>query len=377
MIPILSVVGKSDSGKTTRLEKLIAELTRRGYRIATAKHDTHGFEIDREGKDSWRHKHAGATTTIISSPRKVAVISDTTHDLSLSELRERYIFHETILISEGYYRDRHPKIEVTQAPTPQGLLCEHEPTLIAVAGTNPLQLSVPWFHRDDVSGITDFIEKTFLAHPASPRLQESESEKNAPPGIPRHLTGIILAGGKNTRMGTNKAFLEIGGRRIIDRTVELFQRLFSQVILVTNTPLEYAYLDLEIVTDLIPQRGALTGIYTGLSYTSHSHAFVAACDMTFLNCAVINYLTGIRGTYDLVIPHLDDGYHPLHALYAKRCLKYIEWLLQHEKFKIIELFQKVRVREVKPDEILPLDPDLLSFFNLNTPQDLQKIKHLP
>ena len=91
MIPIISIVGKSDSGKTTLIEKLVPELTRRGYRVATVKHDVHGFEVDREGKDSWRHKQAGAHTVVISSPQKIALIRDVEKDSTLDEIRRRWV----------------------------------------------------------------------------------------------------------------------------------------------------------------------------------------------------------------------------------------------------------------------------------------------
>jgi molybdopterin-guanine dinucleotide biosynthesis protein B len=104
MIPIISIVGKSDSGKTTLIEKLVPELTRRGYRIATVKHDVHGFEVDREGKDSWRHKQAGAHTVVISSPKKVALIRDVEKDMTLEEIREKLIQDVDLILSEEYKR---------------------------------------------------------------------------------------------------------------------------------------------------------------------------------------------------------------------------------------------------------------------------------
>jgi len=162
MTPIISIVGKSDSGKTTLLERLIAELTRRGYKVASVKHDIHDFEIDKEGKDSWRHKKAGATTTIISSPHRVAVMSTTDRDLRLSELRERFIFEEDIILSEGYYRDQHPKIEVSQKKEPHQLLCTNDKSLIAVVSKYPMDLPVPCFSLDDTKEIVDFIEVKFL-----------------------------------------------------------------------------------------------------------------------------------------------------------------------------------------------------------------------
>ena len=109
MIPIVSIVGKSDSGKTTLIEKIVPELVRRGYRVTTVKHDLHGFEIDKEGKDSWRHKQAGAQGVIISSPQKVALIRDVDKDMSLEELRDSFGGDADLILSEGYKKDVQPK----------------------------------------------------------------------------------------------------------------------------------------------------------------------------------------------------------------------------------------------------------------------------
>jgi len=124
MIPIVSIVGKSDIGKTTLIEKLLPELTGRGYRIATVKHDIHGFEVDREGKDSWRHKKAGAHTVVLSSPQKVALIRDVEKDLSLEEIRESLVEDVDLILSEGYKKDVQPKIEVFRKGKYKGLLKE-------------------------------------------------------------------------------------------------------------------------------------------------------------------------------------------------------------------------------------------------------------
>src|SRR4030042_3390165 len=123
MIPIVSIVGKSDSGKTTLIEKLLPELGRRGYRVATVKHDVHGFEVDREGKDSWRHKKAGAHTVVLSSPQKVAVIRDVERDLTLEEIREKFIRDVDLILSEGYKNDVQPKIEGFRKGKYKDLLC--------------------------------------------------------------------------------------------------------------------------------------------------------------------------------------------------------------------------------------------------------------
>jgi molybdopterin-guanine dinucleotide biosynthesis protein B len=162
MIPIVSIVGKSDSGKTTLIEKLVPELTRRGHRIATVKHDVHGFEVDREGKDSWRHKKAGAHTVVISSPQKAAVIRDVERDLNLAEIRDKLIRDVDLILSEGYKRDVQPKIEIFRKEKHEELLCTREDNLIAIVSDKTFDVGVPCFGLDDMAGLSSFIEKKFL-----------------------------------------------------------------------------------------------------------------------------------------------------------------------------------------------------------------------
>jgi molybdopterin-guanine dinucleotide biosynthesis protein MobB len=163
MIPILSIVGRSDSGKTTLLEKVVRELKSRGYRIATIKHDAHSFEIDHEGKDSWRHKRAGADLTIISSPTKLALVADTAQDHRLAELRDLYVRNVDLILSEGYKREVHPKIEVYRKERHPELLCRADENLVAVAGNPPNPPpGIPLFDLDDPKDLCDFIEKRFL-----------------------------------------------------------------------------------------------------------------------------------------------------------------------------------------------------------------------
>ncbi len=162
MIPIISIVGKSDSGKTTLIERLVPEMVRRGYRVATVKHDTHGFEVDREGKDSWRHKKAGAHTVVISSSQKVALIRDVEEDLKLEEIRERFIQDVDIIISEGYKRDVQPKIEIFRREKHDELLCGKEDNLIAIVTDKDFNIDIPQFDLSDINGLVSFIEERFL-----------------------------------------------------------------------------------------------------------------------------------------------------------------------------------------------------------------------
>jgi molybdopterin-guanine dinucleotide biosynthesis protein B len=163
MIPIISIVGKSDSGKTTLIEKLVPELTSRGYRVATVKHDVHGFEVDREGKDSWRHKQAGAHTVVIASPDKVALIRDVERDLKLEEIRERLIQDVDLILSEGYKKDVQPKIEIFRKEKHKELLCAKDDSLVAIVSNQTFDMGVPCFRLEDMKGLADFIEKKFLS----------------------------------------------------------------------------------------------------------------------------------------------------------------------------------------------------------------------
>ena len=157
-IPIVSIVGCSGSGKTTLVEKLIPELNRRGWKVATIKHNRHGFEIDREGKDSWRHRRAGAAVTVLASPGKVAVMADTDGDPGLEDLSDRFIRGVDIILSEGFKKNPHPKIEVYRRALGKEFLSRDDSALMAVAGDDPGGLTVPRYDLEDVGGLADLIE---------------------------------------------------------------------------------------------------------------------------------------------------------------------------------------------------------------------------
>jgi len=162
VIPIVSIVGRSNTGKTTLIEKMIPELIRRGYRVATIKHNIHGFDIDHEGKDSWRHKKAGARVTLIASPHRVALIEDIERDYELSELRDRYIRDVDIILSEGFKKNAHPKIEVVRTELKHEPICTKDDNLIAVMSDKPVDRGVLCLDINDLIGIVDLIEGRFL-----------------------------------------------------------------------------------------------------------------------------------------------------------------------------------------------------------------------
>ncbi len=190
------------------------------------------------------------------------------------------------------------------------------------------------------------------------------------------MTGVILSGGASKRMGQNKAFIEVNGERIIDRSVRLLKELFDDVMIVTNSPQEYVYLNVRIVTDIIPNKGALGGLYTGLYLSPSPKAFFVSCDMPFLDKQVISYFLRLAESADLVVYHSKGYWEPLHALYSRSLLRPFERLMQQNELKIIEAYRHIRIREVTKEELQPLDPDLRSLVNINTPEELQKVKDL-
>jgi molybdopterin-guanine dinucleotide biosynthesis protein MobB len=162
MTPIVSIVGTSNSGKTTLLEKLIPELKSRGYRVALVKHDVHGFEMDHEGKDSWRLKRAGADAVIISSPWKIALVQEVDRDSSLEQLRNRFQLDVDVILAEGFKRGAHPKIEVFRQGHRDELLCAGDDNLLAVASDVPLAVGVPCLDINDPKPLVDLIEKKIM-----------------------------------------------------------------------------------------------------------------------------------------------------------------------------------------------------------------------
>lgn len=156
-IPIVSIVGYSGSGKTTLVERMIPELGRRGLRVATIKHNRHGFEVDHEGNDSWRHRLAGAVLTVLASPGKAAVMADTEGDPGLGELGERFIRDVDVILAEGFKKNPYPKIEVWRKALGKEFLSREDRALLAVAGDDPGGLTAPRYSLDDIAGLVDLV----------------------------------------------------------------------------------------------------------------------------------------------------------------------------------------------------------------------------
>lgn len=188
------------------------------------------------------------------------------------------------------------------------------------------------------------------------------------------MTGIILSGGKSTRLGgLNKAFIQVRGERLIERTIRIYRKLFKDIFIVTNSPLDYLEFNVEIVTDIIPGKAALGGIYTGLFFATCDHAFVSACDMPFLNAPFIRYMMSETKNHSIVVPRTPEGLQPLHAIYSRRLIKPIRRLIEEDRLKITDLFLKSGVREIPPEKITEFDPEMRLFMNINTAEELENL----
>jgi molybdopterin-guanine dinucleotide biosynthesis protein A len=185
-------------------------------------------------------------------------------------------------------------------------------------------------------------------------------------------TGIVLAGGKSSRMGSNKALIQFGGKRLIEIAVDRLSGLFPEVLIIANDPDQYAYLGVTILADLIPNSGPLGGLYTGLSAASHARAFFSACDMPFLNADLISFLVREADGWDIVVPRVAGELHPMHAVYAKTCLPYMKDAIESGRLKIAGFFPNVRVKQIDEPALRTVDPDLLGLMNLNTPLELER-----
>lgn len=188
------------------------------------------------------------------------------------------------------------------------------------------------------------------------------------------MTGVILAGGKSCRMGTNKAFLQIEQERLIDTNVRLLRDIFKDVVVVVSNPLEYLLQEATIVTDIFPGRGALGGLYTGLFFSPDKYAFVMACDIPFLNPRFVEYMVEKSKGYDIVVPAPPDGLQPLCAVYSRVCLPAIKNLLDKNRLRIRGFYPGHKVLEIPPAVLSSFDPEGNMFININTPEDLRNLQ---
>ncbi|MBI5292976.1 MAG: molybdenum cofactor guanylyltransferase [Chloroflexi bacterium] len=207
------------------------------------------------------------------------------------------------------------------------------------------------------------------------------------------FTTVIISGGKSSRMGTDKALLEIGGKTMIEQIVAQTAGLGGDQIVITNRPERYAFLNLPMFVDVFPDKGALGGLYTAIHSASQPYTLTLACDMPFLNLPLLKHMLSLAPGFDAVIPHLSPlsrrergaggvrenplpEAEPFRAIYSKACLDPIRRALDAGKMRVNSFFPDMRIRWVEENEIKQFDPELLTFMNCNTPEELEEVKKI-
>ena len=187
---------------------------------------------------------------------------------------------------------------------------------------------------------------------------------------------MILAGGKGRRLGRDKSHLTLGGETLVARAVRTLSALSDDVVVVADTPEPNGNLAARLTGDVIAGGGALSGLHAGLMAARHEFALVVACDMPFLNLALLRHIASLAPGHDAVVPHWQGEFEPLHAVYSRQCIPVIEPVLRRGGGRIFELYAAFRVRYLEPEEIARFDPEGLSFFNINSPEDWERAQVL-
>lgn len=404
--PAIAVVGRHNSGKTTLVVKLISELASRGFDVGSIKHHSHGdFDIDYPGKDSFRHREAGATDTVIASPNKMARVRTMDHEVECAEIVATMPGHDIVIV-EGYRKSGLPTIEIMRAandadsavaaaflesarrgddlgtdhvqmakrdPRHAADLESKMPTSNTVAVVTDIPdareaaavYGIPCFDVDDVQQITDFVE----AHFTRPRV-----------------TVVIQAGGESRRMGQSKALVEFNGRPLICRLVERLRPAADEMVITTNEAdrLQFLYgmfpdVELTLAPDAYDRRGALPGLYTALDAARCPFVAIVACDMVFASprLVVAEAIEMAETDADIVVPVNKHGFEPFHATYRKdTCLPAVRRAIDSGKSRVQSVFDddSIRVVEFAQDRVLRVEPRGGCFINTNTPDELAHIE---
>ena len=404
--PAIAVVGRHNSGKTTLVVSLISELTERGHDVGSVKHHhREGFEIDIPGKDSYRHRHAGASETVIASPGQVARIKTIDGELECADIVRDMPGHDIVIV-EGYRKSGLPTIEIMRAANEadskvaaafvEGArngeslgtdfiqksrgerafefdedLLKKMPTANTIAVVTDIPEAVEAariygirsFDVNDVAGLVGYLEQFYLR----PKV-----------------TVVIQAGGESRRMGQSKALVPFAGRPLICRMIERLSPVADELIITTNEGEklaflqdEYPGLDIKLTPDLHDYRGALPGIHTALEAASNPYVAIVACDMLFASPRlVVSEAIALKESgADAVVPVNKHGYEPFHAIYSREgCLPAVRELLENGDKRAQSFFDRVNVREFAQSEVLVAEPMGGCFINANTPDELHALE---
>jgi molybdopterin-guanine dinucleotide biosynthesis protein A len=190
------------------------------------------------------------------------------------------------------------------------------------------------------------------------------------------VTVAILAGGLSRRMGTNKSFVPLAGKPIITHVIERVSQLDLPIILITNSPEQYAHFGLPMFPDVYTERSSLVGLHSALYHSPSEYSLCVACDMPFLNPHLLRYMLSLPADYDCLVPQLGQNYESLHAIYRRSCIPIFEQQLQKGQRRIRDVYAQLRARYIQQTDIELYDPQHRSFMNLNSPDEVSQVADL-
>lgn len=386
--PAVSFVGRQNSGKTTLLEKIIAELTRQGLAVGTLKHHGHpDFEIDIPGKDSYRHRAAGSKATAILSSKRLALTCDLTQEISCSEALELMPNYDLVLV-EGFRGIGLPTIELLRAENPKDQIAakalidrlsgapscsdietpDRPATPAAIVTNMPAveqiarETAVEVFGFEDIEAIAAFLRKRYTRAP---------------------LTIAIQAGGESKRMGQSKALTPFLGRPLIEHMLEVVAPSADELIVTTNEEPELHYLleqhpKLRLIGDVMKERGALPGLLTAIEASSNDAVGVVACDMIAFSPQILarEALAMQANGSDAVVPFNNGNYEPFAAVYRKStCQPILERITSRGSKRMRDLIDSINCTRFNA-ELMRKPGSIDPFANVNTPQELAQAEVL-
>ena len=430
--PAISFVGRHNSGKTTLIERVIAELVSRGHDVGSIKHHHHkNFEIDHPGKDSFRHRAAGASETVIASPTLLARIKTLDEELECSEIVRSMPGHDIVVV-EGYRKSGLPSIEIMRSGNTadanvarvfvegakrgfsletdftqfvrglssannaddQALIeaaLEAKTPVSQLTGDLALDVAQKMPASNTVAVVTDIPEvvdaaqtygiQAFPLDDITPLVNFIEKYYVRP-----RVTVVIQAGGESRRMGQSKATVPFGGRPMICRLIERLSPAADELVITTNEAerLQFVHemypdLNSRLVKDEYDYRGALPGLYTAIKSATSPYVAVVACDMVLASASLVRgeaIEMNEKGT-DVVVPVNKHGFEPFHALYRKEtCLPAIKQRLEEGNKRAQSFFDLVNVEEFPQARVLETSPMGGCFVNANTPEELARLEDI-
>lgn len=436
--PALSIVGRHNSGKTTLIERLIAELVRRGHDVGSVKHHSHvGFDIDIPGKDSYRHRAAGASETVIAAPGQMACVKTVEGELECADIVRGMPGHDIVVV-EGYRKSGLPTIEIMRSGNEADARVAEAFAEGARRGW-PLGTDFTQFTRGAVPPVDDEAREALRRAEADSRgaagRASGEHFKTQHPdhadisnklptantvavvtdidvareaaalyGVPAfgfddvagladfveehyvrpRVTVVIQAGGESRRMGQSKATVPFAGRPLICRIVERLAPAADDLVITTNEPenlaflhAEFPQLRIQLVRDVYDVRGALPGLCTALESARNPYVAVVACDMVFASASLVvaEALAMNESGADVVVPVNKHGFEPFHALYRRAgCLPAVRAAIDRGEKRAQSFFGEVEVFEFTQDRVLEAEPMGGCFINANTPEELHALE---